>query len=389
MASIHDQWPEAVSEWPTVAANFNAAWITVFNSYNVNTYYAAFAAAICYLSRMHEDTAVMAGDMITHLAQTGQDSTRGLVQNFQHLDREVLPAWGALAASYTDQEVSHEAADRVANINSVHQTIDAEIGSAISDDILRWTTAIAQEAALRNAGDLAEANARIAADAAEVNSRIEAINNTREQAAAGIAQLNTVLSAQINAVLTYAQSLPGLIDNRAAAGYDPTLAARSSLLTKLLDTVVAHNPAVADLVSNLAQFAVDLAGIDDPVLEVAANVVLKQVIDKIGVDTALQAMLSDLLGGLFGGGQPKTLQSIMGDIGNRLDALEDGQAQLSPLAPEADDLHEMGTIIFDAALLAYFAAAVGDPVATANDTVDVLAPITGPLLAPIRALLGM
>jgi uncharacterized protein YggT (Ycf19 family) len=46
-------------------------------------------------------------------------------------------------------------------------------------------------------------------------------------------------------------------------------------------------------------------------------------------------------------------------------------------------------VLFDVALLSYFAAAVADPVATANDTVDVLAPVTGPLLAPVRALLGM
>jgi hypothetical protein len=167
------------------------------------------------------------------------------------------------------------------------------------------------------------------------------------------------------------------------------LRARGDLISKLLDTVVAHNPAVRDLVTNLAKFAIDLAGIEDPVLKIAAQLVLKQVIDHLGVDSALTAMLNDLLGGILGGGDPKTLQTIMADIGNRLDALEKGQAELSPLAPEADNLHEMGTLIFDAALLAYFAAAVADPVATANDTVDVLETVTGPLLAPVRALLGM
>jgi hypothetical protein len=49
----------------------------------------------------------------------------------------------------------------------------------------------------------------------------------------------------------------------------------------------------------------------------------------------------------------------------------------------------MGTLIFDAALLGYLGAAVVAPVATANDTVDVLAPVTGPLLTPVRALLGI
>jgi hypothetical protein len=79
----------------------------------------------------------------------------------------------------------------------------------------------------------------------------------------------------------------------------------------------------------------------------------------------------------------------MADIGNRLDSLESNQSELAPLAPEADNLHEMGTLIFDAALLAYLAAAVAAPQATADDTVAVFAAITDPLLAPIRAMLGM
>lgn len=213
--------------------------------------------------------------------------------------------------------------------------------------------------------------------------------DSREQAAAGIKALHDQLTASIANVLKYAQSLPGLIDTRAANGYDPTLRARATLLTRLLDTVVAHNPAVAGLVSDLAKYAIDLAGIDDPIVRIAAQLVLKQVIDRLGVDTTLQAMLSDLLGGIFGGGPPKTLQDVTADIGNRLDALESGQAALAPLAPEADQLHELGTLAFDAALLGYLTAAVADPVATADDTVAVFAPVTGPLLAPVRVLLGM
>lgn len=387
--SIHDQWPEAVSEWPTVAANFQAAWVTAFTVYNVNSDYAAIVACICYLARMVEDATVMAGDMITHLAETDADNTRGLIQNFQHLEREVFPAWRALSKTYTDGEVTHEALDRVEMINSIHATIDGEIAAAIQADILQWSQAVAHEAYERQLGDQAEASARMAADSLEAASRAAGDANSREQAAAGDAALSAALTAQINTVLKYAQSIPALVDQRAAAGYDPTLRARGGLLQKLLDTVAAHYPPLAGLVGNLTQFVIDLAGIDDPVLKIAAQLVLKQVIDKLGIDSALTAIVNDLIGGILGGGQPKTLQDIMADIGNRLDALESGQAELSPLAPEADDLHTMGTVIFDAALLAYFVAAVADPVATANDTVDALTPVTGPLLGPIRALLGM
>lgn len=387
--SIHDQWNTATDEWPRVAAQFQAAWVSIYADYNVNTYYAAFAAGIGYLSRLHMDSTVMAGDMITHLAQTDVDNTRGLIQNFQNLQRHVLPQWGAVAKKYVDDNVTHEAIDRVANINSVHKTIDGEINAAVQADILQWSQAVAHEAFLRVQGDTAEATARTAADNLEAAQRALGDDHSRQQAAAGIKALSDQLTKQIADVLKYAQSIPGTIDDRAAAGYDPTLRARGDLISKLLDTVTAHNPAVRELVTNLAKFAIELAGIDDPVLKIAAQLVLKQVIDRLGVDSALTAMLNDLLGGILGGGQPKTLQAIMGDIGNRLDALESGQAELSPLAPEADDLHEMGTLLFDAALLAYFTAAVTDPVATANDTTAVLEAVTGPLLAPVRALLGM
>lgn len=387
--SIHDQWPTATDEWPRVTAQFNAAWVSIYADYDVNTYYAAFAAGIGYLSRMLMDTSVMEGDMITHLAQTEVDNTRGLIQNFQNLQRHVLPQWGALAAAYAEARAfawaDHEATNRKnADLLEAQQR-------ALGDDHSREQAAalVAAEAVARAAGDDHTRQQLAAAILQEATDRAAGDDHTRQQMAAAVKALSDSLTKQINDVLKYAQSIPGTIDQRAAAGYDPTLRARGDLISKLLDTVVAHNPAVRDLVTNLAKFAIDLAGIEDPVLKIAAQFVLKQVIDRLGIDSTLTAMLNDLLGGILGGGQPKTLQDIMGDIGNRLDALEKGQAELSPLAPEADNLNELGSLIFDAALLAYFAAAVADPVATANDTVNVLAPITGPLLAPIRALLGM
>lgn len=387
--SIHDQWNTATDEWPRVAAQFQAAWVSIYADYDVNSFYAAFAAGIGYLSRLHMDSTVMAGDMITHLAQSDVDNMRGVIQNFQNLQRHVLPQWGAVAAQYAD--------DRA--VLRQHQ-LATQVQAWIATEATARALADSQEAAARLAADQLEAQQRGLGDdhsrqqaaalvQAEATQRGIGDADSRQQAAAGIKALSDQLTKQIADVLKYAQSIPGTIDDRAAAGYDPTLRARGDLISKLLDTVVAHNPAVRDLVTNLAKFAIDLAGIEDPVLKIAAQLVLKQVIDHLGVDSALTAMLNDLLGGILGGGDPKTLQAIMADIGNRLDALEKGQAELSPLAPEADNLHEMGTLIFDAALLGYFVAAVADPVATANDTVDVLETVTGPLLAPVRALLGM
>lgn len=387
--SIHDQWPSATDEWPRVTAQFNAAWVSIYADYDLNSTDAAFAAGIGYLSRMLMDTSVMEGDMITHLAQTEVDNMRGVIQNFQNLQRHVLPQWGALAAAYAEARAyawaAHEAANRVAA-----DQLEAQ-QRGLGDEHSREQAAalVAAEALARAAGDDHTRQQLAAAILAEATARAAGDDHTRQQMAAAIKALSDQLTAQIANVLKYAQSIPGTIDNRAAAGYDPTLRARGTALQKLLDTVVAHDPAVAGLVSNLAKFLVDLAGIDDPILKIAAQLVLKQVIDRLGLNSALHAMLSDLVGSILGGGQPKTLQDIMADIGNRLDSLESNQSELAPLAPEADNLHEMGTLIFDAALLAYLAAAVAAPQATADDTVAVFATITDPLLAPIRAMLGM
>lgn len=387
--SIHDQWPEATSEWPSIAQAFAKAFVGVYALYDRNSDYAFFSSAIGYLGRMVEDTTVMSGDMITHIAQTGQDTAKGTIENFQNLNANVLPAWGALAAAYAEARAAawaaHEAANRVA-ADDAERAARAAADLALSQAI---ASSVAREAALRAAGDTALLNTLNTLIAAEAASRAAGDAASRQQAQAGDAAVAAALGARVDAVLKYAQSIPDLVDQRAAAGYDPTLRARGGLAAKLLDTVAAHSPAVSSLVTNLAKFAVDLAGIEDPVLRIAAQLVLKQVIDRLGLDSALTAMLNGLLSSIFGDGPPKTLQSVVADIGNRLDALEDGQAALSPLAPEADNLRELGTVLFDAALLGYLAAAVADPVATADDTVTVLGAVTGPLLAPVRALLGM
>lgn len=387
--SIHDQWNTATDEWPRVAAQFQAAWVSIYADYDVNSFYAAFAAGIGYLSRLHMDSSVMAGDMITHLAQSDVDNMRGVIQNFQNLQRHVLPQWGALAAAYAEARAYAWAAHEAANRTAADQ-LEAQ-QRALGDEHSRQQAAalVAAEALARAAGDDHTRQQLAAAILAEATARTAGDDHTRQQMAAAIKALSDQLTKQISDVLKYAQSIPGTIDQRAAAGYDPTLRARGGLIQKLLDTVVAHDPAVASLVTNLAKFAIDLAGIEDPVLKIAAQFVLKQVIDHLGLNTALQAMLNDLLGGILGGGQPKTLQDIMADIGNRLDALESTTAELSPLAPEADNLHEMGTLVFDAFLLAYLADATLNPVGAAADTDTVFATITDPLLAPIRAMLGM
>lgn len=387
--SIHDQWDTSTSEWPTMAANFLQAWITAYDAIDVNDNFAAIVACIGFLSRMVQDSTVMSGNMLTQVANTGGINTRGLVQNFQNLERHVFPQWGAVAAAYATSTatalVAAEAQQRVvADDNEASQR-------ALGDDHSREQAAAAVllESQLRAFADAAADAKWTTLLNAEAVARAAGDDHSRQQAAAALAAAVNQLSGQIDTVLKYAQSLPGLIDQRAANGYDPTIANRASLLQKLIDTAAAHDPVVAGLVSKLAVYIVDLASVEDPLIRVAAQLLVKQIIDRFGLDTALHAMLGDLLSSVFGGGPPKTLQDVMADVGNRLAGLEESVAALSPLDDEADQLHEMGGIAFNLALVGFAAGAVADPVATANGTVLALEPVTGPLLAPLRALLGM
>lgn len=387
--SIHDQWTAATAEWARMAAAFDAAWIVVDANTGVSPQDAAFAAAISYLGRLLMDATVMAGDMITVIASTGANADAGLIQNLQHLQQTVLPQWGYLAAAYTSTQVyaavnAEQSARQLAIARAVQQLTVAldTVTQAIAGQV-------SAESQARAAGDTAVLQQVVSLVNAEAQARVA---GDQQVLAEAVSLVNAEAQARVAAdkqVLAYVQTLPGLIDTRAASGYDPTLRARGTLVTKLLDTVTAHDPAVSQLVSKLAGWLVDLAGVEDPVLRVAAGLVLKQVIDRLGVSTALHTMLGDLITSIIGSGPPKTLQQVTADIGSRLDNLESSVSALAPLAPEADQLHEMGTLIFDGLLLAYFTAAVVSPVATADDTVSVFAPVVDPLLAPVRAMLGM
>src|SRR6185437_2224762 len=160
--SIHDQWNTATDEWPRVAAQFQAAWVSIYADYDVNSFYAAYSAGICYLSRLHMDSTVIAGDMITHLAQTDVDNMRGVIQNFQNLQRHVLPQWGAVAAEYSKNM-------------AIHYALIAEKFA---------TDRVGEEAVNRALADSQEAAARLAADQLEAQQRGLGDDHSRQQAAA-------------------------------------------------------------------------------------------------------------------------------------------------------------------------------------------------------------
>ena len=378
----------ATALWQRQAGNFASKWHALYNFYYEDPDFAAIIDAITGLSVAFEYATALSLVSDIDNVQIGKDTAFGTIENLRHLAWPVLPRWGTLAAQW---------ADRVALVRALQaedyaRVLDAREHKAMELRVLQEELARLVEVAdvwARLHTEIAiERNDRIL-EVAALRARVDAlIAKTRADLLAYIGQVRAQLDAQIAQLSAYAHSLPALVDQEAANGYNPTLRARSTGLQRLIDTLAAHDPFVAGVVKDLAVFLIDLAEVENPVLRLAAQFILRQVIDHLGLDTALRDLAGELLGGILGGGPPKTLTGVTAAIGGRLNGVEKSVSDLSPLAGEADDLHEMGTLAFDAALLAYLTTGVTDPRAWADDTNRVINVVAGPVLDPLLRLLG-
>lgn len=374
--------------WVRAADNFASKWHALFNFYNEDPDFAAIIDAITGLSVTFEYATALSLVSDIDNVQIGRDAAFGTIENLRHLAWPVLPRWGVLAAQWADfaalvraRQAETYARDLVA---AEHKAMELRV---LQEELARLVE-VADVWARLHTEIAIERNDRVLAVDALRAQLTALIDKTRADLLAFINQALAQLRAELAQLSAYAHSLPGLVDQEAASGYNPTLRARAAGFQRLIDTLAAHDPFVAGVVKDLATFLIDLAEIDDPVLRLAAQFVLRQVIDHLGLDTALRDLAGQLLGGVLGGGPPKTLTGVTAAIGNRLNGVEKSVSDLSPLAGEADDLHEMGTLAFDAALLGYLVTGVTDPRAWADDTNRVLNAVAGPVLDPLLRLLG-
>ena len=374
--------------WQREADNFASRWHNLYNFYYEDPDFAAIIDAITGLAVAFEYATALSAVSDVDNVEIGRAAAWGTIENLRHIAWPVLPRWGVLAAQW---------ADRVALIRGEQALHDATI--LVDREHKAMELRVLQEELAREV-EVAEKWASLHTEIAiERFDRTQAIDQLRAQLTALIAktradltayidQARAQLSAQIAQLSAYAHSLPGLVDQEAISGYDPTLRARATVLQRLIDTLAAHDPFIAGIIKDLAGFLIDLAEVDNPVLRLAAQVILRQIIDHLGLDTALRDLAASLLGDILGGGPPKTLADVTGAVGNRLNAAEQSVAALSPLADEADALHEMGTVAFDVALLGYLTAGITDPAGWADDTATVLHATVDQLLAPLLSLLG-
>jgi hypothetical protein len=385
---ITDLWHVAVSGWDRLTRAYGNTWRDMYDVLDFYKWKAEVQLAFQEIAQALQSVAVLNATSAADTVAIGRDTAVSTRQAVNFLRFTYIPASSSRAyhqaARYAlalyfrlDQVLTRRiAAEHAAMLRRV---LEEELGREIAD---------AKEHADMVTRVAIEANDRTLADLRLDSVLTQRIAAAKAQVLAIVDQVRAQLAAQIAQVLKYAQSIPGLVDQEASRGYDSTLAGHATGIQRLLDTAVAHEPLIAGLVSRLAGWLVDLAEVDDPLIRLAAQFVLRELIDRLGVDTALGALLRDVLGPALSGGKPKTLQDVAAAAGNRLNGAEAGLAQLSPLAPEADALHELGTVAFDAALLGYLALGVADPKGWADDTAAALEPVTVPLLGAVRGLLG-
>lgn len=385
---ITDLWRVAVDGWEGLIRGYNKTWGDMYAAFNLSNFENDVRTAITELSQAVEYSSAIIATSDIDTISIVRDGLQGTIDNFRALAWPILPRYLILAEQWADRVALIRALQAEEYTRRLVAGEHAEMERRVLQEELARLVEVADVWARLHTEIAIERNDRILAiDALRVQ-LTNLIAKTRADILAYVNQVRTLLANQIAQLSAYAHSLPGLVDQEAANGYNPTLRARATTLQRLIDTLAAHDPFIAGIIRDLAGFLIDLAEIDNPVLRLAAQFLLRQIIDHLGLDTALRDLAGELLGGILGTGPPKTLTGVTEAIGNRLNGVEKSVSDLSPLAQEADDLHEMGTLAFDAALLGYLATGVTDPRAWADDTSAVLHVTIDPIIDPLLRLLG-
>jgi hypothetical protein len=222
---------------------------------------------------------------------------------------------------------------------------------------------------------------------------VAALDQERAERKRADVALRDWAAQQFANVWAFIKTILPTVDKEAAAGYNKSRADQAQGLTRLLDDLIVDNPVMRDVVGKLIGLILDLASVEDPAARIAAQFLLRQVIDRLGADKLAGGFVSDLAGVFLGGGKPSTLEDVTSLIGDRLNA---GEAQWQQFYQHGgDDLEKLGdqmrqsaSPVFTLAMAGYLAAAVTDPRGTAAVTDDVVTPAARAILTPLLAVLG-
>lgn len=198
---------------------------------------------------------------------------------------------------------------------------------------------------------------------------------------------------QFDTLWKYARSILPTVDKEASDGYNSARSDQASGVSKLIDDLATDNPLIHGIVGDLVKLMIQLAEVDDPVIRIAAQILLRQVIDRLGVDKLAGGLADELARIFLGGGKPKTLQDVEAQVASRLNAGEAQWQQFyqnggNDLETLGDQMRKSASPIFTLAMAGYFAGAVLDPKGTAAVTDAVVTPAARAILTPLLAVLG-
>jgi hypothetical protein len=189
------------------------------------------------------------------------------------------------------------------------------------------------------------------------------------------------------------KALHGVIEREAASAYRVTNDARASLIVKLLDFAADRAPEIKAITKDIAGGILDLLEVDDPILRLGLGFLIKQVIDRLGIDKGVGALISDLIDPIIGDHKPTDLHGVVLDMTKRIGALEgqfatffqDGGAQVEQAG---DDWKNITSIEGQTAIAAFTTQAVLAPATWAAEIADTVGAAANALADAAATLFG-
>lgn len=205
--------------------------------------------------------------------------------------------------------------------------------------------------------------------AAEAYTRM-LVGQERQQRVAAIKSEHASMLANIRA-------LHQAIEKEAASGYTTGTPDRKTIIKSLLTDLAGRNPAVKALAGDLIKIVVDLDTIDNPLLRYAASKLLTEIIDHLGIDKVISDLIGRLIGPLAGDPRPAGVYDVEKDVAARLAALEQQWSDfMADGGPELEQAgkgwKDGGSLVVDAAILAFAGLAVSDPNAWSTGVADTI-----------------
>lgn len=215
---------------------------------------------------------------------------------------------------------------------------------------------------------------------------MRAINTERKQRLRQVRYAEARAKAEVRA-------LHGVIEREAASGYRVQNDQRMSLIQHLLDFAAERNPAIRAITKDIAAGLLDLLSIDDPILRIAVGFLIKQVIDRLGIDKAVGTLIDDLLKPMLGSSPPHDVHDTIMDISGRLAAMEKQWAQFmedggSQVEQAGKDWRNITSLASGAAIVAFTVEAVIDPSRWASQIADTVGAAANDAAARASKLFG-